>query len=393
MSVWDGIVGQRSVIKTLEQAASDLSKTTQSWLFVGPEGVGRSRLALAFAAALECPDHGDGICTSCREVMAGISPDVTVLATDQVAIPIEDVRALVDSSEQMPSTGAWRIVIISDISRIAERATNVLLKEIEEPALRTIWILCAPSLQGVLPTILSRVRTVRLSLPSDEDVAHYLESATEGREPVPKNIARRAARLAQGNVDLAFRYASDPEAIACRDRLVEELLRTSSAFEATIFADKLVEWVQRQAQDAADEHVSRAQREFLEQQGYDSDNGRLAKMESAVRAQYDHLGAAAEKKRLATRLTRDMFDRILDDAASVYRDVEIVHAHAQDAIGLLNREQREAVVALAGSITRAEALDRVEAISIARRRLHGNGMLPLVFEALVCRLTRRCLSK
>ena len=388
MSVWDGIVGQRAVIETLEQAASDPSKTAQSWLFVGPEGAGRGRLALAFAAALECPDHGDGVCSSCREVIAGTSPDVTVLATDKVAIPIEDVRAFVDSSEQMPSTGPWRVVIVSDIGRMAERATNVLLKEIEEPAPRTIWILCAPSLQSVLPTIRSRVRTVRLSLPSDEDVARYLESSAEGRKPVPEAAARRAARLAQGNVDLARRYASIPGAIARRDRLIEGLLRTSSAFEAVVFADKLVEEAQRQAQDAADERVSRAQREFLEQQGYDPDDERLPKMEPAMRAQYNRLGGDGEKKRLATRLTRDVLDRILDDAESVYRDVEIIHAHAQDAIGLLNLEQRDAVAALAGSITRAEALDRVEAIGAARRRLHGNGMLPLVFEALACRLAR-----
>lgn len=388
MSVWDGIVGQRAVIETLERAASDPSKTAQSWLFVGPEGAGRGRLALAFAAALECPDHGDGTCSSCREVIAGTSPDVTVLATDKVAIPIEDVRAFVDSSEQMPSTGPWRVVIVSDIGRMAERATNVLLKEIEEPAPRTIWILCATSLQSVLPTIRSRVRTVRLSLPSDEDVARYLESPAEGRKPVPEAAARRAARLAQGNVDLARRYASTPGAIARRDRLIEGLLRTSSAFEAVVFADKLVEEAQRQAQDAADERVSRAQREFLEQQGYDPDDGRLPKMEPAMRAQYNRLGGGVEKKRLATRLTRDVLDRILDDAESVYRDVEIIHAHAQDAIGLLNLEQRDAVVALAGSITRAEALDRVEAIGAARRRLHGNGMLPLVFEALACRLAR-----
>ena len=107
-----------------------------------------------------------------------------------------------------------------------------------------------------------------------------------------------------------------------------------------------------------------------------------------MRAQYNRLGGDGEKKRLATRLTRDVLDRILDDAESVYRDVEIIHAHAQDAIGLLNLEQRDAVAALAGSITRAEALDRVEAIGAARRRLHGNGMLPLVFEALACRLAR-----
>ncbi len=178
MSVWDSIVGQQPVVSQLSAiAAGDPAAIAQSWLICGPPGSGRSNVAKAFAAALESPDHGlgDEPTRAAHLVLAGTHPDVTVLSTDKVTIGIDEVRELIGMSEQMPSISPWRIIIIEDVDRMLERTTNVLLKEIEEPAEHTIWLLCAPSAQDVLPTIRSRTRIVNLAVPSNAAVARFLE--------------------------------------------------------------------------------------------------------------------------------------------------------------------------------------------------------------------------
>ena len=156
MSVWDSLVGQKPVIDMLSRIAQgDPSQITQSWLICGPPGSGRSNMARAFAAALESPDHGMSAEPTrvTQQVLAGTHPDVTVLTTNKVTIGIDQVREIITTSEQMPATAPWRIIIIEDVDRMLERTTNVLLKEIEEPAEHCIWLLCAPSAQDVLPTI------------------------------------------------------------------------------------------------------------------------------------------------------------------------------------------------------------------------------------------------
>ena len=193
MSVWNSIVGQAQVVEQLKAIASgDPKAIAQSWLICGPPGSGRSNVARAFAAALESPDHGlnDEPTKTTEQVLAGTHPDVSVLATNKVTIGIDEVRDIITTSEQMPGTAPWRIIIIEDVDRMMERTTNVLLKEIEEPSPHTIWLLCAPSAQDVLPTIRSRTRIVNLAVPSNQAVAKFLES--QGFEP---NIAARAARL------------------------------------------------------------------------------------------------------------------------------------------------------------------------------------------------------
>ena len=127
-------------------------------------------------------------------MLAGTHPDVTVLTTNKVTIGIDQVREIITTSEQMPATAPWRIIIIEDVDRMLERTTNVLLKEIEEPAEHCIWLLCAPSAQDVLPTI--RSRCVEVKLPpagtvgeDDERTRELLRLIAEGR------AAARAAFL------------------------------------------------------------------------------------------------------------------------------------------------------------------------------------------------------
>lgn len=381
MSVWDAIVGQKQAVEQLKAVASgDPKAIAQSWLICGPPGSGRSNVARAFAAALESPDHGlgDEPTRVSRQVLAGTHPDVAVLATDKVTIGIDEVRGLIATSEQMPGTAPWRIIIIEDVDRMLERTTNVLLKEIEEPSEHTIWLLCAPSAQDVLPTIRSRTRIVSLAVPSNQAVAAFLEREA-GVEP---RLAARAARLAEGHIGVARLYATQERVLADRDDLVVGVLGLRRASDAVLLAGSLIENAQGQAKDDVDRQAAEAEADFRRVNGL----GEKDRIPTALRGAYNAIAKKDELRRRATRRSRDVLDRALNTVASIYRDVSVLQNNAEDAVGLINLENREAITELSVRLTRAGAVERLEDIAVARRRLNGNGNPTLVFEALFCAL-------
>lgn len=381
MSVWDAIVGQKQAVEQLKAVASgDPKAIAQSWLICGPPGSGRSNVARAFAAALESPDHGlgDEPTRVSQQVLAGTHPDVAVLATDKVTIGIDEVRGLIATSEQMPSTAPWRIIIIEDVDRMLERTTNVLLKEIEEPSEHTIWLLCAPSAQDVLPTIRSRTRIVSLAVPSNQAVAAFLEREA-GVEP---RLAARAARLAEGHIGVARLYATQDRVLADRDDLVVGVLGLRRASDAVLLAGNLIENAQGQAKDDVDRQAAEAEADFRRVNGL----GEKDRIPTALRGAYNAIAKKDELRRRATRRSRDVLDRALNTVASIYRDVAVLQNNAEDAVGLINLENREAITELSVRLTRAGAVERLEDIAVARRRLNGNGNPTLVFEALFCAL-------
>ena len=129
---------------------------THAWLFTGPPGSGRSNTAVAFAAALLCESGGCNNCLNCRTAIAGTHADIELIETEGLSIKIDEIRELITRASRSPSVGGYRVVVIEDADRLTESAANALLKAIEEPGLRTVWLLCAPSATDVLPTIRSR---------------------------------------------------------------------------------------------------------------------------------------------------------------------------------------------------------------------------------------------
>ena len=381
MSVWDSIVGQQPVVSQLSAiAAGDPAAIAQSWLICGPPGSGRSNVAKAFATALESPDHGlgDEPTRAAHLVLAGTHPDVTVLSTDKVTIGIDEVRELIGMSEQMPSISPWRIIIIEAVDRMLERTTNVLLKEIEEPAEHTIWLLCAPSAQDVLPTIRSRTRIVNLAVPSNAAVVRFLEQH-DGVDPA---LASRAARLAEGHIGIARLYAGNDQVLADRDELVVGVLVMHRASDAVLLAGRLTDSAKAQAQSDVDRQAQQDEREFRRVNGL----GEKDRIPPKLRSAYHAISKKDDLKRRATRRTRDVLDRALTTVASVYRDVAVIQNNADDAVGLINLENRTAITELSVRLTRRDAVRRLEDIATARRRLAGNGNPLLVFEALFCAL-------
>lgn len=381
MSVWDSLVGQKPVIDMLSRIAQgDPSQITQSWLICGPPGSGRSNTARAFAAALESPDHGMSAEPTrvTQQVLAGTHPDVTVLTTNKVTIGIDQVREIITTSEQMPATAPWRIIIIEDVDRMLERTTNVLLKEIEEPAEHCIWLLCAPSAQDVLPTIRSRTRIVNLAVPSTQAVAGFLTSTTN----VEPKVAQRAARLAEGHIGIAKLYATDERVMSDRDELVVGVLNLARASDAVLLAGNLIDNAKAQAEADANRITAGQEAEFRRINGLAPSD----RIPPKLRGAFNQIAKKDDVKRLVTRRTRDVLDRALNSIASIYRDVAVLQNNAEDSVGLINLENRSSITELSVRLNRSGAVTRLDEVAHARKRLAGNGNPLLVFESLFCAL-------
>ncbi|MEE2522408.1 DNA polymerase III subunit delta' [Pseudarthrobacter sp. J75] len=370
MTVWDDLQGQDAVVTQLKLAAQGDS-LTHAWLFTGPPGSGRSNAAKAFAAALNCDqdqlaDRGCGSCASCHTILAETHPDVTFVRTEKVTITIDEARDLVSSAGNRPSNGRWRIIVVEDADRMAERTTNVLLKAIEEPTPRTIWMLCAPSPADVLVTIRSRCRPVALRVPPAADVARLLVRR-DGVDPV---LAERAARAAQSHVGIARRLARDADARERRLETVRFPLGLRGITAAVMMADKLVKIATAEAGSSNEERDAAEKAALLATLGA-PESGVLP---PALRGQLKQL--EEDQKRRAKRSITDSLDRTLTDLLSFYRDVLIVQMG--NAVELVNVELQGEIEEFAARSTPEVTLARMDAINKARQRITTTNVAPLL---------------
>jgi DNA polymerase-3 subunit delta' len=377
MTVWRDVIGQESAVATLHRAATDPDAMTHAWLLTGPPGSGRSVAARAFAAALECPSGGCGECIECRTAVDGSHADVDVIATEGLSIKVEQARDLAALSAHRPSVGPWRVIIIEDADRLTERAADALLKALEEPVARTVWILCAPSVEDVVITIRSRSRHVRLRTPPAEAVADLLVR----RDGIDAPMAMYAARAAQSHVGLARRLARDEGARIRRRDVISLAGKIRGVGHAIDAASDLAKIAEDESGAASSERDAAERQRLLDVLGADP----------SARTQPPHIRsqvAALEKeqKARATRYSRDVLDRSLLDLLSVYRDALVLHTGAP--IDLVNQDSLVSVQQLAQSMTPEQLLHAIDAIGTARERigLNVNPLLALEAMALSLRL-------
>jgi len=366
------LAGQDEVVTQLRRAADAAARLlagepraaggmTHAWLFTGPPGSGRSVAARAFAAALLCPDGGCGHCPACRQVQAGTHADLMVVRPDGLSYGVKQTRNLVLKAAGAPSGGRWRVVLFEDADRCTEQAANALLKAIEEPAPRTVWLLCAPSAEDLVTTIRSRCRVVTLRVPSSAAVAEVLTS----RDGIDPAAALAAARAAQGHVGRAKRLATDPEARHRREQVLAVPMRARSLGPALAAAAALVKTAEDEAK-AVTEELDEPERDALRQAFGEGSTGKgVAK---AVRGAAGALKDLEDRqKSRATRLKRDSLDRALLDLASFYRDVLMIQARA--GVELANADHEADLHELASAASPEATLHRIEAIMRCRERL------------------------
>ena len=375
MSLWDELVGQEAAIEAVRHAAQPGSASmTHAWMIVGPAGSGRSTLALAFAATLVSQDDDD---QALALVSAGTHPDVSVINTDRVTISIDEVRELVSQSYYAPSRSRWRVIVMEDADRMTERTSNVLLKALEEPPPQTVWILCAPSTQDVLPTIQSRVRTITLRTPSAEQVAELIHR----REGVSHERALEAAREAQCHIGMATRLATDDDARSRRDHTVKAVLQLRSVSQAVTQAGALIA-VANEDQKALLEKLDEQEREeTLRSLGIQPGGSVPAAVRSSVKALEEN------QKRRATRSLRDGVDRICTDITSVLRDVLMIQLGAGG--DLVNERFRAQLEQRASDTTAAHSLAAIDEVQVARDRIASNTPPQLALEAMLIAVSGR----
>ncbi|MFH8345215.1 DNA polymerase III subunit delta' [Streptomyces sp. NPDC018045] len=406
MAVWDDVVGQERLTEQLAAAARDAdalvtaegaavdgadpiaqsgaSKMTHAWLFTGPPGSGRSTAARAFAAALQCvsPDRalggapGCGFCDGCHTSLVGTHADVEIVRTDLLSIGVKETRDLVRRSSMSPSGGRWQVIVLEDADRLTEGAGNVLLKAVEEPAPRTVWLLCAPSIEDVLPTIRSRCRHVTLRTPPVAAVADVLVR----RDGIDPQAAAAAARATQGHIGRARRLATDERARARRDAVLKLPLRVDDIGGCLKGAQELIDAATEDAKQVAEDVDTRETEELRAALGAAAGTGgRLPRGTAGAMKELQD-----KQKRRSTRTQRDSLDLALTDLTGFYRDVLAVQLGA--TVPLANDEVRDSIRRIASSSTPERTLRRIEAVIACRQALDRNVAPLLAVEAMTAAL-------
>ncbi|RDD89489.1 DNA polymerase III subunit delta' [Streptomyces parvulus] len=398
MTVWDDLVGQEKVSEQLAAAARDAdafvtaaasegplpeaSSMTHAWLFTGPPGAGVTRTARAFAAALQCvsPDRalggvpGCGFCDGCHTALLGTHADVSTVTAVGAEILVKDMRDTVRKSFTSPANGRWQIILVEDAERLNEKSANAVLKAVEEPAPRTVWMLCAPSIEDVLPTIRSRCRHLNLRTPSVDAVADMLVR----REGIEPPVAAAAARATQGHVDRARRLATDPAARDRRAAVLKLPLRVEDVGSALRAAQELVDAAAEDAKQLAEDMDGKEAEELKAALGA-AQGGRLPRGTAGVMKELED-----KQKRRRTRTQRDSLDLALTDLTTFYRDVLALQLGSRVAIA--NADAQDALDRLAHGSSPEATLRRIEAIAACGDALDRNVPPLLAVEAMTMAL-------
>ena len=382
-SVFDDLVGQEHVT-TILQAAVAASRTgeesqemTHAWLFTGPPGSGRSSAAVAFAQALICSKDGCGTCSDCNAAKTHGHPDVEIIRTEGLSIKVEEVRELLTRVAWAPSMGGWRVVVMEDADRLTESAANALLKAIEEPGTRTVWLLCAPTLHDLLPTIRSRCRHLQLRTPSLQAVTNVLVA----RDKIAPAMADFAARVSQGHIGRARYLATNESVRGNRARIMALPLQLGSLAAAFAAAQTLVDLATAEANTSSDERDEKEIEKLQEAYGKGATGRGMATGGAKAVKELEK-----EQKSRSTRMVRDSIDGALLDIATFYRDVMMVQSGNTES--MINTDMREAIESYAAKSPAHSTINKITAIMEARTNLSHNAAPLVTCEALMCRLAR-----
>jgi DNA polymerase-3 subunit delta' len=382
-SVFDDLVGQEHIIEILKGAVAasrtgeESQEMTHAWLFTGPPGSGRSSAAVAFAQALICSNDGCGTCSDCNAAKTHGHPDVEIIRTEGLSIKVEEVRELLTRVAWAPSMGGWRVVVMEDADRLTESAANALLKAIEEPGTRTVWLLCAPTLHDLLPTIRSRCRHLQLRTPSLQAVTNVLVT----RDKIAPAMADFAARVSQGHIGRARYLAKNENVRGNRARIMALPLQLNSLAAAFQAAQTLVELATNEANTSSDERDEKEIEKLQEAYGKGATGRGMATGGAKAVKELEK-----EQKSRSTRMVRDSIDGALLDIATFYRDVMMVQSGEADS--MINTDMREAIESYAAKYPAHSTINKITAIMEARTNLSHSAAPLVTCEALMCRLAK-----
>ncbi len=385
--VFSPLVGQDVAVAALRAAAADAPATragrhstamTHAWLVTGPPGSGRSTAALAFAAALVCPQGGCGTCGECTAVAHSAHVDVEHVVPESVTYAVDETRELVRRSSIAPSRSPWHVFVLEDADRLNAESANTLLKSIEEPTPGTVWILCAPSTEDVLATIRSRCRHLMLATPTTAEVAKALVDKL-GVDPA---MASFAARAAQGHIGRARALATDEGARLRRQDVLRIPTQLHDLGSCLALAADLVGVATDDAAAICDPLDEREHAALRAAYGEGAEGRGIGTVERRAKGAFKAL--EDRQKRRRRRVVRDQLDRAIVDLIAFYRDVLVVQLGAGSE--LVNDEMRPQIERVAAESRPEETLRRVDALERTRHLLESNVPPLLAFESLTVSL-------
>lgn len=364
MSVWDDVPIADGPVGLLQRDVA-AGRVAHAYVFAGTAGRLPTDAALAFTAALVCPEGGCGRCEVCVRVRHRAHPDVEVIEPAGTQMLVDQVREAIRSASRRPVAASRHVIIVEGADRMNPTAQNAFLKALEEPPPSTTIVLLAPSPEALLETVRSRCREVTFHSPPPAEVATLLE-----QRGIEADTARYCARVG-GGLERALTLATDSDARALRDELVQRVIAPlrdpGEALEAA-------EWLAGKTRELRD---------------------RVAADRRAVDAEYrewyrEPKRTADERvRREQRRAEQDALEAAIDDVASVLRD--LLAARCDPDAQLLNEDVRGPLTERAGQLgpsAEPQLITALGEVERCRRRLRANANVLLTLEELFLALYR-----
>lgn len=366
------LIGQERAASVLSRALAQ-GRVSHAYLFVGPEGAGKTTAAILFAQALNCEQRATeslgclcpcGQCESCRRIEAGTHPDVHVIAPGSKGgqnISVEQMRDVRQDVARRPITGRRKVYLIPTAEAMNEEAANTLLKTLEEPPEYVTLVLMATSPTRVLPTVLSRCQVV----PFGRVPAESIQSWLEGKD-VARATAASLALRAGGRPGLALRWSQEPESLE-RQRRILELLEEITALRR-LARD-------RPAEGLAAFRMAEQARRLVGPEESDGAGG----SPSTAR------GGGEEAAPVGRTGAKPLFIRMVELIRGYYRDLLLLSQGAPESL-LWNGDRLAGLRSAAEQYTPAELLAMLQAVDRCQQFLERNVAPQLALETLFLEL-------